>query len=69
MIKQASALSTLNTNTDKFQSTIETNNSTVKSEILNSFKTEWNETLQNNKTVLSLQLSTDLDNKFMQFQS
>ena len=37
---QASELSTLDTNTDKFQSMIEINNSTLQSEILSSFKVE-----------------------------
>ena len=48
---------------------IELNNSTLKSEILSSFKTESNDTLTSNNNALSLKISNDLDNKFMQFQS
>ena len=48
---------------------METNNSTLKSEILNNFKAELNDTLQRNNNALSLKLSNDLDQKFMQFQS
>ena len=66
---QASELSTLDTNIDKCQSMIENNNSTLKSEILYSFKTELNETLKNNDTSLSLKISTDIDNKLMKLQS
>ena len=60
---------TLDTNTDKFQSLMETNNSKLKSEIINNFKSELNDTLQRNNNALSTKLSNDLDQKFMQFQS
>ena len=66
---QASELSTLDTNTDKFQSMMGINNSTLKSEILSSFKAELNNTLTSNNYALSLKISNDVDNKFMQFQS
>ena len=66
---QASEFSTLDTNTDKFQSMMETNNSTLKSEILSNFKSEFNDTLQRNNNALSTKLSNDIDQKFMQFQS
>ena len=66
---QASEISTLDTHTDKFQSMIETNSSTLKSEILSNFKSELNNTLQRNINTLSIKLSHDLDQKFMQFQS
>ena len=66
---QASELSILNTNTDKFQSMMESNNSTLKSEILSSFKVELNHTSIRNNNDLSLKISNDLDKHVMQFQS
>ena len=48
---------------------MEINNSTLKSEILSGFKAELNDTLTSNNNALSLKISNDLDNKFMQFQS
>lgn len=48
---------------------MEINNSTLKSEILSSFKAKFNDTLTSNNNALSLQISNDLDNKFIQFQS
>ena len=45
------------------------NNSTLISEILSRFKAELNDTLTSNNNTLSLKISNDLDNKFMQFQS
>ena len=65
---QASELSTLDTNTDKFQSMMEINKSTLKIEILSRFKSELNDTLASNNNVLSQKISNDLDNKFMQVQ-
>ena len=46
-----------------------TDNSSLKSEILNNFKKELNDTLTNNNNTLSLKTSNDLDHKSMQFQS
>ena len=48
---------------------METNNSTLKSEIIINFKSELNDTLQRNNNTLFTKLSNDLDQKFMQFQS
>ena len=48
---------------------MESNNSTLKSEMLSNFKSELNDTLQRNNNTLSTKLSNDLDQKFMQFQS
>ena len=48
---QASELSTLDTNIDKSQSMMELNNSTLKSEILYSFKTELNDITSNNNAL------------------
>ena len=44
---------------------MEANNSFLKSDILTSFKSELNDTLTNNNNALSLEKSTELDNKFM----
>ena len=48
---------------------MEINNSILKSEIISSFKVELNDTLTSNNNALSLKMSNDLDNKFIQFQS
>ena len=45
---QASELSTLNTNDEKIQSIMEVKKSSIKSDIMTSFKSELNETLTNN---------------------
>ena len=66
---QACELSTLDTHTDKFQSMMEINNSTLKSEIISSFKAELNDILTSNNNALSLKISSDLDNKFIHFKS
>ena len=62
---QASELSTLDTHTDKFHSTMETNNLSLKSEILNKFRKELNDTLARNNNALSLKISNDLEQKFI----
>ena len=42
---------------------METTNSTLKSEILSNFKSEFNDTLQRNNNALSTKLSNDIDKK------
>ena len=48
---------------------MDTNNSTLKREVLNSFKAELHDALKSNNNALSQKSSTDLDQKCMQFQS
>ena len=45
------------------------NNSNLQSDILDSFKVELQDTLTRNNNDLSLKISTDLDQQFLQFQS
>ena len=62
---QASKLSTLDTNADKFQLIMEANNRSTKSDIMDSFKSKLNETLTNNNNALSWKISSVLDKKIM----
>ena len=48
---------------------MENNNSNLQSDILDSFKVELQDTLTRNNNDLSLKISTDLDQQFLQFQS
>ena len=58
----------VDTNADKFQSILEANNTTIKSGILSTFKIELQQTLNQNNNTLLLKISTDLDQKYIQFK-
>ena len=60
--------SIVHTNADKFQSILKSNNTTIKSGILSTFKTELQQSLNQNNKTLSLKISTDLDQKYIQFK-
>ena len=53
---QASELSTLDTNIDKFQSMMENNNSNLKSEVLNRSKAKLHDNLTSNNSSFSLKI-------------